>query len=220
MNDRKRMNEIAEYARLLHQQGWVANHDGNVSVRDEDGRFIASPTAWSKRLVQAEDLLVIDRVGKILRGKRRLFSEWKLHRSIYDARPNAGAVIHAHPPTISGFALAHQPLGAVASAEFAVSIGAEVPSINFYLPGSPELERELEQAATRFDVIILNGHGAICLGDDLEQAYLRMEVLELYAKQVLVARQLGGEKPLSTSQLEPLQKARTKAGLGPEARGM
>lgn len=220
MIDRRRMTEIADYCRLLHSQGWVANHDGNISVRELDGRFIASPTAWSKRLVEADDLIVIDRAGKVLRGKRRLFSEWKLHRAIFDARPDAGAVVHAHPPTISGFALAHQAIGPIASAEFCVSLGPEVPSIAFDLPGSETLEKNLARAAERFDAIVLNGHGAITLGDDLEQAYLRMELLEHYARQLLVARQLGGEQALSATQREPLLKARSKAGLGPEARGL
>ncbi|MBN2362250.1 MAG: class II aldolase/adducin family protein, partial [Deltaproteobacteria bacterium] len=86
MVDRKRLAEVARYARELHARGWVANHDGNVSVRDDDGRFVATPTAYSKRLVEIDDLLVVDRGGKVLRGRHRLFGEWPLHRAVYDAR--------------------------------------------------------------------------------------------------------------------------------------
>ncbi len=220
MLDRKRHAELSHFARELHARGWVANHDGNLSLRDADGRFLATPTAWSKRLVEPEDLLVVDRRGKILRGKRRLFSEWQLHRAVYDARPDVRAVIHAHPPTASGFALAGAELGPVAAAEIAVSLGEHIPTVPFAMPGSEELERSVAAQAERFDVFLLARHGVLAMGDDLEMAYLRLELVEHYARQVLVARQLGGEQPLSARQLEPLLKARTRAGLGPEARGL
>lgn len=219
MIDRKRLSQLAHYARLLHARGWVANHDGNVSVRDADGRFVATPTAWSKRLVEEADLLVIDRKGTVLRGRHRLFSEWQLHRAAYDARPDVQAVIHAHPPTACGFALAGVPLGVPVTAEVLVSIGPLIPSVPFAAPGSEELERSVADHAERHDALLLDRHGVLCLGDDLEQAFLRLELVEHYARQLLVARQLGGERPLPEAAVAPLLKARTRAGLGPEARG-
>jgi len=220
MVDRKRLAEVARYARELHARGWVANHDGNVSVRDDDGRFVATPTAWSKRLVEIDDLLVVDRGGKVLRGRHRLFGEWPLHRAVYDARPDARAVLHAHPPTASGFALAGVELAPLAAPEIAVSLGDQIPLVPFAMPGSEPLERAVAAAAECFDALLLERNGVLALGDDLEQAFLRLELVEHYARQLLVARQLGGPQPLSAEQRGALQQARTKAGLGPEARGL
>ena len=194
MLDRKRFIELSKYAKALHARGWVANHDGNISLRDDDGRFLATPTAWSKRLVEPDDLLVIDRAGRVLRGRHRIFSEWALHRVVYDQRPDAKVVMHAHPPTASGFALAGVEIGEVASVEVAVSLGRHIPSLPFAMPGSDTLERALATAIEGNDVLLLEQHGVLVLGDNLEQAYLRMELVEHYAKQLLVARQLGGER--------------------------
>jgi L-fuculose-phosphate aldolase len=220
MLDRKRFDAVARYARELHARGWVANHDGNISLRDDDGRFIATPTAYSKRLVEVDDLLVVDRSGKMLRGRRRLFGEWPLHRAAYDARPEVRAVVHAHPPTASGFALAGVELAPIAAPEIAVSLGERIPLVPFAMPGSEPLEHAVADAAERFDAILLERNGVLALGDDLEQALLRLELVEHYARQLLVARQLGGPQPLTVEQLATLQQARTKAGLGPEARGL
>jgi L-fuculose-phosphate aldolase len=218
--ERRRFEALARFARDLHARGWVANHDGNASLRDDDGRFIVTPTAISKRLIEADDCLVIDRGGTVLRGRHRLFSEWSLHRALYDARPDAKAVLHAHPPYASGLALAGGELGAVASAEVVVSLGDFIPTVPFAMPGSEELEPAVAAVAERHDVMLLERHGVLCLGDDLEMAYLRLELVEHYARQVLVARQLGGERPLAPAQVEKLLAARTRAGLGPQARGL
>jgi len=220
MLDRKRFDALARYARELHAREWVANHDGNLSLRDDDGRFVATPTAYSKRLIEVDDLLVVDRSGKVLRGRHRIFGEWQLHRAVYDARPDARAVLHAHPVTASGFALAGVALAPVATAEIAVSLGDQIPLVPFAMPGSEALERTVAAAAERFDVLLLERNGVLALGDDLEQAFLRLELVEHYARQLLVARQLGGPAPLASDQLTTLQQARTKAGLGPEARGL
>lgn len=219
MLERRRFVALARFARDLHARGWVANHDGNASLRDDDGRFIVTPTAISKRLIGADDLLVIDRGGKVLRGRHRLFSEWALHRAIYDARPDAQAVLHAHPPVASGFALAGAELGPVAAAEIVVSLGDRIPTIPFHMPGSDTLEPAVAEVAELYDVMLLERHGVIALGDDLEQAFLRLELVEHYAQQVLAARQLGGERPLAAEHVEKLLAARTRAGLGPAARG-
>ncbi|MBN2359695.1 MAG: class II aldolase/adducin family protein, partial [Deltaproteobacteria bacterium] len=130
------------------------------------------------------------------------------------------AVLHAHPPTASGFALAGVELAPVATPEIAVSLGDQIPLLPFALPGSEPLERAVAAAAERCDALLLERNGALALGDDLEQAYLRLELVEHYARQLLVARQLGGPSPLAADQLATLLKARAKAGLGPEARGL
>jgi len=79
--------EVSRYAKRLHEAGWVANHDGNVTVRLSDGeRFFATPTAMSKRDIEPHDVLTVDLEGKVLGGRRRLFSEWHLHAACYRAR--------------------------------------------------------------------------------------------------------------------------------------
>ena len=141
MNEEALRAELVERSRELHQRGWVANHDGNLTVRLGPGRFLATPTAVSKGAVVPEMLIVVDEKGAVVQGTRGGFSELKLHLAAYKARPEVQCVVHAHPPTATGFAVAGQELGPPFMAEPVVSIGPRVPLVPFGLPGDPDLRR-------------------------------------------------------------------------------
>jgi L-fuculose-phosphate aldolase len=213
--------DVAEYARLLHGAGWVANHDGNVSARAADQRrFFATPTAISKRLIDAHDVITVDIEGKVLTGRRKLFGEWHLHATCYKARPDAKAVLHAHPPSATAFAVARRPLGAPPLPEMVVSLGANVPLLDYALPKSPAQDQALARALTDgdADVVLLAGNGVVAVGADLEQAFLRLELVEHWARILTAAAVLGGPQPLPADDVKKLLEARTKAGLGKAAR--
>jgi L-fuculose-phosphate aldolase len=203
---------VAEYAQRLHARGWVANHDGNVSIRD-GSRFLATPTATSKATVRADGLVVVDDAGKQVGGRGKPFSEMGLHLCVYRERPDVQAVIHAHPPTATGFAVAGVPLDEAFMAEAVVSLGPGVPTVPFATPGA-DAARALAPYVGDHDAVLLGSHGVLAWGPDLETAYLRLELVEHLAKIALVARQLGGVRPLPASVMPVLLEARAKAGLG------
>jgi L-fuculose-phosphate aldolase len=209
----ERGKEVAEYAQRLHARGWVANHDGNVSVRDGQGRYLATPTATSKAAVRADGLVVVDDAGKQVGGRGKPFSEIGLHLTVFQNRSDANAVIHAHPPTATGFAVAGVPLDEAFLAEAVVSLGPGVPTVPFAAPG-PDACRALADYTHGHDAVLLGGHGVLTWGPDLETAYLRMELVEHLAKIAHVARSLGGVRPLPSTVLPKLVEARAKAGLG------
>lgn len=212
---------IAHYSGLLHAQGYVANHDGNVSARlADEQRFMTTPTAVSKRVVAPHDLLIVDIEGKVLSGRRRLFSEWHLHAAAYRARPDVFAVLHAHPPHATALGLARQPLGCPALPEMVVSLGANIPLLDYAPPKSASQDAAIAQALTGgdADALLLAGNGVLVVGVDLEQAFLRLELVEHYAKILTLARAMGGVTPLPSADVEKLLEARTRAGLGQKAR--
>jgi len=207
--------ELADVSHRLHANGWVANHDGNLSVRLTGERLLITPTAVSKHDVDEGLLLVVDLEGKVLEGRRKAFSELDLHLAIYRARPEVEAVLHAHPPHATAWGLVGQELSPVAMPEVVVSLGDRIPTLPRVLPRSEEAVRLVEAAAKQFDAMLVAGNGALTCGVDLEQALLRMELVEHYAKILTVARQLGPVPPLPPSDLARLLEARKKAGLGP-----
>jgi L-fuculose-phosphate aldolase len=210
--------ELSSLCRALHARGWVANHDGNVSVRLDADRYLASPTAVSKADVTPESLVVVDGEGKVVAGTRRVFSEISLHLACFRARPDVRWVVHAHPPTATGWAVVGRSFfDPPFMAEPVVSLGARVPVVPFLAPGADAgpLAEHLHEA----DAVLLGGHGALTVGADAETALLRMELIEHLARIALTAHQLGGPTPLSPDVVEALLAARAKAGLGPQGRG-
>jgi L-fuculose-phosphate aldolase len=210
MNDLR--ETVADYARRLHARGWVANHDGNITARD-GARFVVTPTATSKAMVRADALVIVDGNGTKVSGRGKPFSELGLHLTVYQARPDVNAVVHAHPPTATGFAVAGVPLDQAFLAEAVVSLGRGVPTVPFAAPG-PAACAALSAYCQDYDAVLLSGHGVIAWGPDVETAYLRLELVEHLARIALVARQLGGVQPLPSEAMPALLQARAQAGLG------
>ncbi|MBM4381079.1 MAG: class II aldolase/adducin family protein [Deltaproteobacteria bacterium] len=207
--------ELVETSRRLHENGWVANHDGNLSVRLKGDRFLITATALSKRDVDDGGLLVVDGKGNVLEGRRKPFSELELHLACYRARPEVDAVLHAHPPVATAFGLVGQGLEPVAMPEIVVSLGARIPAVPRSIPRDPQGVKQVEAHAAELDAFLLCGNGALALGADLNQALLRMELVEHYARILHAARALGPVAPLADADRDKLLEARKKAGLGP-----
>lgn len=210
--------QVLGIAHELHARGWVANHDGNVTARLPSHRLLATPTAVSKRVLTDSDLIVVDRDDRVIQGGRKAFSELKLHRAVYDARPDVQAVVHTHAPNATGLAVAGLAIDPRIIAEAVVSLGDCVPLLPYAFPNSAEQVAGLRAAAESFDAVTLGNHGVFAWGDDLEQAFLRAELVEHLATIQLRAMQAGGCKLLPAADVARLLEARTKAGLGPAAR--
>ena len=204
--------QVAETSRLLHQAGWCANHDGNVSARDGN-RFVATPTATSKRLVGERDLIEVDAKGQV-HGAGKVFGEIGLHLVVYERRPDVGAVVHAHPPYATAISASRgNPIERPFIAEAFVSLGPSIPKLAYAQPGDPA-KQALAPWCELVDAVILGNHGVIAWGKDCETALLRLELVEHLAKIAVAASQLGGVEPLPESAYQPLLTARSKANIG------
>jgi L-fuculose-phosphate aldolase len=204
--------QVAETSRFLHTAGWCANHDGNVSARDGN-RFIATPTATSKRLVAEKDLIEVDGKGAVT-GRGKVFGEIGLHLVVYERRPDIGAVVHAHPPYATAIGASRQnPIERPFIAEAVVSLGPVIPKLPYAQPGE-DAKRALAPWCELVDAVILGNHGVIAWGKDCETALLRLELVEHLAKIAIAAAAIGGVEPLPDAALQPLLAARAKAGIG------
>lgn len=211
----KLRSQMVKTSHRLHQNGWVANHDGNVSARLKGERFLITCTGVSKLDIDDASLLVVDRDGKVLEGRKRPFSELELHLAVYRARPEVNVVLHAHPPYATAWGLSCQELTPIAMPEIIVSLGDRIPTLPRHLPKDAQAVQRLEGAAALHDAVLISGNGVITCGDDLSQALLRMELVEHYAKILHAAYILGPVQPLPAADVAKLLDARKKAGLGP-----
>lgn len=206
--------QICDVCHKMWQLGWVAANDGNVSVKLEDGTFLATPTGMSKSFITPEKLVRIDAQGNVLEGLEGLrpSSEIKMHLRCYQERPDVGSVLHAHPPTATGYAVAHKALDEYSMIETVITIGS-VPVTPYGTPSTYEVPDAIAPYLGEHDAVLLMNHGALTVGSDVITAYYRMETLELFAKISLTAHLLGGAKEISRENIDRLIAMRAQYGV-------
>ena len=202
-------HELVRFGTMLHEAGFVAATDGNLSVRLEDGRVMITPTGFSKGMMSAEDMVIVDAHGRKVNGSHNASSETEMHLAIYQERRDIHAVVHAHPCTATAFACNGMPLEEPICAEVVMTLG-KVPLAPYATTGTPELTRSIRPFIRDHQAILLANHGVVTYGEDLLSAYLRMEAVEHFAKVMLAARQLGAPQVLNDIQLDALEDARQR----------
>lgn len=217
MYESRTRRAVAEASRVLHERGWVANHDGNVSARIGPDRIVCTPTAVSKRLIVEDLLLVVDADGRLVAGRGRPFSELGLHLAVYRARRDVHAVVHAHPPHATALACAGRGLDAMPIGEAVVSLGERIPLVPYATPGADAV-RAIEPFLAENDALLLASHGTLAYGPDVETALLRTELVEHLSHILLLALPVGGACALPPDSVAKLLQARAKAGIGPPRR--
>lgn len=199
--------EIVQIGQWIHRLGFVAAFDGNISARLDNHRILSTPTTMSKGAMQPDDLVICDYEGKKISGRRNVTSEIQMHLLIYRRRPDVHGVVHAHPPTSTGYAAAGLSLNKALISEVVLSLGC-IPLARYGTPGTPELTDALEPLVGSHDAILMANHGVVTHGPDLMTAYYRMETVEHFAKISLVTELLGRQVLLSGSEVDKLLTAR------------
>ena len=207
--ERKHREEIVRYGRMLHQRGFVAAMDGNLSVRLKGDRILVTPTCLSKGAMRATDLVIVDPEGQRVAGRRNVTSEIGMPLLVYRMRPDIQAIVHAHPPTATGFAAAGMALTEPLVCEVVMGLGC-IPLARYGTPGTSELAKTLEPYVPHYDAILMSNHGVVAYGDTIEHAYMKMETVEHFAQVALVTHLLGRQQPLSGVDIEKLLLARSK----------
>jgi L-fuculose-phosphate aldolase len=207
MRDTAAREAIVRVCRRLYTAGLIAGQDGNVSVRCGDGRILVTPSGLSKVDVEPDDLVVLDGEGRHLAGDRQASSEVAVHLRIYARRADVGAVVHAHPPTATGFAVAGEGLAADVLPELILLMGS-VPLVPYATPGTTALADQFEPFLADHEAFLMANHGATTVGPTVAIAHQRMESVEHAAKILLTARVLGRTDRLSREQVRALEERR------------
>lgn len=197
--------QMCDVCHKMWQLGWVAANDGNVSAILPDGNILATPTGISKSFITPDKLVVIDREGNVIEAINgyKPSSEIKMHLRCYAERDDVGAVVHAHPPTATGYAVAGKSLDEYSMIETVIAIGS-IPLTPYGTPSTNEVPDAIAPYLREHDVFLLQNHGALTVGCDLITAYYRMETLELFAKISLTAHLLGGAREIEKQEIDKL----------------
>ena len=205
-------HDICEIGRRVWQRGYVAFNDGNLSIRLDKDRVLATPTGVSKGFLSPDMLVVVDMEGNQIDGHLKMSSEILMHLAMYKDRCDIGAVVHCHPPYATGFAVYGEGFDRPTLPEFVVALGG-VPLAPYGKPSTPELGEVVKPFVKDHDVFLLQNHGSLSLGGDIYQAYYRTETLELSAQITFIARLLGKENVIAAEEIPHLVGMREKLGL-------
>src|SRR5262245_14953886 len=204
--------DICEVGRRMYARGYTASNDGNISVRIGDDRLLMTPKSVCKGFMTPDMMCITDLGGRKLQGERDPSSEMLMHLEVYRQRPDVAAVVHAHPPTATGFAVAGIPLDRAVLAEVLTTLGS-IPIAEYATPSTHELPEAVRKYIKAHDGMLLANHGALTVGADLFGAYYKMEIVEHFAKISLVARMLGRENLIAREEVLRLQDLRGTYGI-------
>ncbi len=213
VNEWKLREQICEIGRRLYEKNFVAANDGNISARLGKGRFLCTPTMVSKGFMKPADIALVDETGRQLSGGKPRTSEILLHLEIFREMPEVNAVVHAHPPHATAFAVAGMRLPDRILPEVEILIG-QVPIAEYETPGGKDFARTiLPHLRNKANTILLANHGAVACDKSLEQAYFHMETLDQYCRILLLAKEIGKVQQLPAGKLQELMQIKQKLGL-------
>ena len=212
-NEWELKRQICEIGRRMYEKGFVAANDGNISYRLGDGRYLCTPTGVSKGFLKPQDIGVVNDNGKQLEGGKPRTSEILLHLEIYHELPEINAVVHAHPPHATAFAVAGMSVPTCVLPEVEIFIG-QVPLAQYDTPGSQTFaETILPHLRNKANTILLANHGAVACDKSLEQAYFHLETLDMYCKILLLTKEIGQIQQLPEPKVRELLDLKSKLGI-------
>ncbi len=172
---------IIRIGKALSDKGFVVANDGNLSIRLPYDRILITPTGVRKGEMTEKDLLLVDLEGNVLEGGLQPTSEIRMHLALYKHSPEIGAVCHAHPVFSTAFAVAGRALDVPLTCESVMNLGS-VPLCPFAMPGTDDVPKSVEPFIDGNCAVLLANHGVLTWGTDLDQAFDRMESVEMLAK--------------------------------------
>ncbi|MCK5845437.1 MAG: class II aldolase/adducin family protein, partial [Victivallales bacterium] len=176
---------VAYFMRRLYKQKLTTTLGGNISVRLPDGDVLITPSATDKGEMKGEEIGLVDINGEMPEEKFRPSIETEMHLRIYRQRTDVNAIVHAHPVTACAFAASDLRIDASLILEAAVVLG-EIAYADFKQMGTKELAAEVSAATTNANCVIMRNHGALAVGENILEAFDRLEVLENAAQMTIM----------------------------------
>lgn len=197
-------DEIVELAASLFQRGYSVGSAGNISVR-VDGGYLITPTNSSLGRLDAGRLSFVDLGWNHISGDAPS-KEVVMHRAMYEARPDTGAIVHLHSTHVTALSCLAQngePLLQPHTPYLVMRLGENIPLVPYYKPGDPNMESDIFEAAKEARAIVLGNHGSIVAGPTLVNAVDSAEELEVSAKLALLLRGRN-TRPLTSEEIHAL----------------
>ncbi|MFC1959589.1 class II aldolase/adducin family protein [Chloroflexota bacterium] len=198
--------EMCRVGKRLYDLFLIAGNDGNISVKLPTDELLITPTGVSKGFLEPEDMIKTTMDGAIISANEgyKMSSEYRMHLIVYAHRPDVNSVVHAHPPTATGFSVAGMSLEEPFLPEVVVRTGP-TPLVPYTIPGGDELPESLVPYLEGTGALLMGNHGVVAFSESLWEALWNLETVELNAKVFLTAKQLGNVNYLTSEDVQALE---------------
>lgn len=189
-------NQILEGGERLLKDGLVARTWGNISIRVDETFMLITPSGRSYEELTGDDIVLVNYHTSKYEGSVKPSSEKELHCEIYRTRKEVHAVIHTHQMNASTVAAARREVPPILD-DMAQIIGPSVRVADYALPSTKKIAKKTVKALKGRNAALMANHGAVCIGRDLEEAFVVCQVLEKACKAFIEAEFLGGAKSIN-----------------------
>ena len=204
---------MCDIGRRLWQRDYTDGNGGNITIRVGDNLALCTPTLICKGFMTPADMCLVDLDGKQLAGTRKRTSEAMTHFGIMKRQPACKSCVHAHPPHATAFAIANVDIPSCLIPEAEVFLG-KIGVAEYKTPGTPANADEVGEVGKTHQAVLMQNHGVIVWGKDVEDAYWKMENIDSYCRTIWIAAGLGGGLHRFTgSQAKELIDLRQKLGM-------
>lgn len=200
----KLREEICRIGRRLYERRLTSGAGGSISARTSKNEVLIKPSGFSLTDMMPEHIIKMNLRGEVLEGRYPPSTDAPWHLTIYEVRSDVNAIVHAHPPICGGFACAGVSLDIPTFTEVIIQIG-KIPFMDYVTPTTMDYARKVAESLKDVNALLMKNHGIITLGANLEQAFQRAELLEDFAKMVLIAKILGGPIILPEEEVHKLR---------------
>lgn len=197
--------EIAYFMRRLYKRGLTTTSGGNISMKLSNGMVLITASQTDKGRMKAADVGMTDMHGRNLSTSQKLSMETGMHLAVYKARPDVCAIVHAHPPVATSFAVAHKSINTALMGESRAVLG-DIAVAPYKLMGTPDLAQTVATHLGQANVVMLSNHGVLAAGKNLLQAFDRLEVTEACAKIQVYSQLIGQPQALSAEEVKAIDK--------------
>ena len=198
--------DLVNICQTMYHKGFIASSEGNASARLGPDRILITMRGVHKGFLRSDQLIETDLAGRAVSDERAPSSEIALHLAAYREREDIAAVVHAHPTTAIACTLADLSLADGTLPEVVTGLGA-IPTVPYITPGTPEAGKAICPFIRQFDALMLARHGSVTVGETLQEAYSKLEMLEHAAQILFRARLLDGGRPLPEAEVIRLLRA-------------
>jgi L-fuculose-phosphate aldolase len=214
LTEKQAIETVVDIAHMMYETKMVTTFEGNISLKNGDRVYI-TPTTFCKGRMKDEHVVILDLEGNRLSNGLKQSSEYLMHLEYFRLRPDITCVLHNHSPFATAYAICRKPIQSKSYFE-AIVMFDKIPVCDYGITGSEAIYKGIAKYTDKTDLFLLANHGLVSIHADPYTCFYQAEAAEAIAKTLTIAHLIGGEHPLTQSEMDELYALRMSDSGRPE----